>query len=152
MVLQKAKYAATPTVDEPGPAPGILVADHSSVTQQEKSMAGKRAKRVARRPKAKRAAKKTGRKWSAGVTRRSDAMDLESGVFKKSSARQIALSLKRSVQSSDRRKSPPFRSAMSMLNFEINRAGRNLPAPRLRVLNQAKVELRKVFGRPIEGR
>src|ERR1700730_511942 len=78
----------------------------------------------------------------AGVSQRSDAMDLESGVFKKSSARQIALSLKRSVERSGRRKSPPFRSAMSMLNFEINRAGKNLSAQRRGGLNQSTVELR----------
>jgi hypothetical protein len=111
-------------------------------------MATKRAKGAAKRPASKRAAKTTGRKWSAGVTQRSDAMDLEGGVFKKRSARQIALSLKRSVENSSRRKSPPFRSAMSMLNFEINRAGKNLSAERLRVLNQAKDELRKLFDRP----
>lgn len=79
---------------------------------------------------------------------RSDAMDLEKGIFKKSSARQIALSLKRSVERSSRRKSPPFRSAMSMLNFEINRAGKNLSAERRHVLNRAKQELRKIFHRP----
>jgi hypothetical protein len=79
---------------------------------------------------------------------RSDAMDLEEGVFKKGSARQVALSLKRSAERSKRRKSPPFRSAMSMLNFEINRGGRNLTAERRRVLNQAKNELRKAFHRP----
>ena len=96
-------------------------------------------------------AKRT-RKWSAGVMARSDAMDLESGVFKSRSAKQVALSLKRSAESSHRRKSTPFRSAMSMLNFEINRGGKNLSAERLRVLNRAKVELRKVFHREPAGR
>jgi hypothetical protein len=86
-------------------------------------------------------------KWSAGVMARSDAMDLQTGVFKSRSARQVALSLKRSAESSHRRKSTPFRSAMSMLNFEINRGGKNLSAERRRVLNAAKVELRKVFHR-----
>jgi hypothetical protein len=107
------------------------------------------------KPTAKRAARAGGsgakakapKRWSAGVMARSDAMDLESGVFKSRSARQVALSLKRSAESSHRRKSTPFRSAMSMLNFEINRGGKNLSAERLRVLNQAKVELRKVFHR-----
>jgi Protein of unknown function (DUF3175) len=89
----------------------------------------------------------SGRKWSAGVMARSDALDLEKGVFKGRSAHQIALSLKRSAEASQRRKSTPFRSAMSMLNFEINRAGRNLSAERKRVLSQAKVELRRVFHR-----
>jgi hypothetical protein len=78
----------------------------------------------------------------------SDAMDLQAGVFKLTSARAVALSLKRSSEASHRRKSSPFRSAMSMLNFEINRGGRNLSKERIRVLNQAKVELRKAFGRP----
>ena len=91
-------------------------------------------------------AKRT-KKWSAGVMARSDAMDLESGVFKSRSAKQVALSLKRSAEASHRRKSTPFRSAMSMLNFEINRGGKNLSAERLRVVNRAKVELRKVFHR-----
>jgi len=79
-------------------------------------------------------------------------MDLESGVFKQRSARQVALSLKRSAEASHRRKSTPFRSAMSMLNFEINRGGKNLSAERRRVLNQAKVELRKAFHRDPAGR
>jgi hypothetical protein len=93
------------------------------------------------------ARKKSVKKWSAGVMKRSDAMDLEDGVFKKKTARQVALSLKRSVEASNRRKSPPFRSAMSMLNFEINRGGKNLTAERKKVLNEAKVELRKMFHR-----
>jgi hypothetical protein len=79
-------------------------------------------------------------------------MDLETGVFTQRSARQVALSLKRSAERSDRRKSTPFRSAMSMLNFEINRGGRNLSASRRRVLNDAKSELRKAFGRQPEPR
>jgi len=101
-----------------------------------------RASASAKAPK-----KKATRKWSAGVMARSDAMDLETGVFKSRSARQVALSLKRSAESSHRRKSTPFRSAMSMLNFEINRGGKNLSAQQRKVLNAAKVELRKVFHR-----
>ena len=91
---------------------------------------------------------RAGQRWSAKVTRTSNALDLEDGVFKQRSARAIAESLKRSALSSHRRKSEPFRSAMSMLNFEINRAGRGLSAERRRTLERAKVELRKVFGRP----
>ena len=102
----------------------------------------KTARRASARPKA-----KSTRKWSADVMKQSDALDLESGIFKKKSARQVALSLKRSAQASERRKSSPFRSAMSMLNFEINRGGRGLSAERRRVLNQAKVELRSLFHR-----
>jgi hypothetical protein len=97
--------------------------------------------------KTKRAVTPRGGKWSKQVMERSDAMDLKSGVFKLTSARAIARSLKNSSEKSMRRKSSPFRSAMSMLNFEINRAGKNLSAERLKVLNQAKVELRKAFGR-----
>ena len=95
----------------------------------------------------KKVAKKAGRKWSARVMQTSDAMDLEAGVFKKRSARQVALSLKRSVEASTRRKSPPFRSAMSMLNFEINRGGKNLTVRQRQVLERAKDELRKLFDR-----
>ncbi len=87
------------------------------------------------------------RRWSQRVMNESDAMDLPAGIFKLKSARAIAKSLKKSSESSHRRKSSPFRSAMSMLNFEINRAGKNLSAERLGVLNRAKSELRKVFGR-----
>jgi len=92
------------------------------------------------------------RRWSARVTATSHALDLEEGVFKKASARSIALSLKRSAERSTRRKTTPFASAMSMLNFEINRAGHNLTPARRRILNRAKVELRRLFGRaPSEG-
>ncbi len=77
----------------------------------------------------------------------SDALDLESGVFTKRSPRAIALSLKRSAESSERRKSEPYRSAMSMLSFHINRAGKSLTPERRRVLDKAKQELRLVFRR-----
>jgi len=89
----------------------------------------------------------SGGKWSQKVRRESDAMDLQTGVFKLGSARAIANSLKKSSEASHRRKSSPFRSAMSMLNFEINRAGKNLSQERIHLLNQAKVELRKAFNR-----
>jgi hypothetical protein len=87
------------------------------------------------------------RRWSARVTRESDALDLEGGVFKLRDPKRIAASLKRSAERSHRRKSNPYRSALSMLIFYINRAGKNLPAGRRRTLQQAKVELRKQFGR-----
>jgi hypothetical protein len=87
------------------------------------------------------------RRWSRRVAETSNALDLERGVFSKPSARQVALSLKRSAERSTRRKSDPYRSAMSMLSFHINRAGRNLSAERKRVLGQAKQELRRVFHR-----
>ena len=79
--------------------------------------------------------------------RESDALDLETDVFKQRSPRAIARSLKRSADASRRRKSPPFRSAMSMLTFYINRGGKGLPAARRRVLESAKNELRRLYGR-----
>jgi Protein of unknown function (DUF3175) len=85
--------------------------------------------------------------WSGRVTRESNALDLESGVFSGKDPKRIAASLKRSAEQSKRRKSEPFRSALSMLVFYINRAGKKLPASRRRVLERAKVELRKQFGR-----
>jgi hypothetical protein len=89
----------------------------------------------------------TGRRWSHKVTERSDALTLEGGVFTKKDPKQIAASLKRSAERSKRRKSNPYRSALSMLTFYINRAGKNLPASRKRALMRAKDELRKQFGR-----
>jgi len=88
------------------------------------------------------------RRWSAEVMKKSDALDLAQGVFTLKNPHSIALSLKKSAESSQRRKAGPYQSAMSMLNFEINRAGKSLSAERKQVLNQAKVELRKVFHRP----
>ncbi|MDB5540052.1 MAG: hypothetical protein JWQ89_1779 [Devosia sp.] len=88
-----------------------------------------------------------GEKWSAEVTEHSDALDLENGVFEGSDPQEIALSLKRSAERSRRRKSEPYQSAMSMLTFYINRAGKNLSASHKQVLEDAKDELRKVFGR-----
>ena len=86
-------------------------------------------------------------KWSADVTEHSHALDLEKDVFTGSSPKRIAASLKRSAESSTQRKSDPYRSAMSMLSFYINRAGKNLPASRKRTLERAKIELRREFGR-----
>jgi hypothetical protein len=90
-------------------------------------------------------------RWSANVTKTSNALDLKSGIFKQRSARAIASSLRRSALASHRRKSEPFRSAMSMLNFQINRAGRGLTPERRRTLERAKGELRKLFGRHTTG-
>lgn len=87
------------------------------------------------------------RNWSAKVTRESDALDLETGVFTWSDPKKIARSLKNSADSSHRRKSEPFRSAMSMLVFYINRAGNNLSDSQKEILDQAKRELRKLYGR-----
>jgi len=87
------------------------------------------------------------RKWSADVTAHSDALDLEPHVFSKDDPTEIAESLKRSAESSARRKSSAFRSAMSMLNLYVNRAGRNLPTERKQTLEAAKTKLRRLFGR-----
>jgi hypothetical protein len=81
------------------------------------------------------------------VTERSNALDLDPGVFTWEDPRRIARSLKRSAQASRRRKASPYQSAMSMLNFYLNRAGKNLSVRRKRVLEQAKVELRVAFGK-----
>ena len=87
------------------------------------------------------------RRWSAKVTKNSDALDLQRDVFKSKDPRKIAVSLKRSATQSTRRKGTPYQSAMSMLNFYINRAGKNLPQKQKRILENAKDELRDVFGR-----
>jgi len=87
------------------------------------------------------------RYWSGAVTRNSNALDLEPAVFKRKAPKAIAQSLKRSAEASARRKGTPFQSAMSMLTFYINRAGKNLPKSRQNVLNRAKGALREAFGR-----
>ncbi len=89
------------------------------------------------------------RKWSQRVTRSSNALDLESGVFAKDDPAAIARSLKRSAERSTRRKAAPYRSAMSMLTFYLNRAGKDLPRKRRQVLERAKDELRALFGKPV---
>ncbi len=87
------------------------------------------------------------RKWSAKVTRESHALMLEEGVFTWKDSGRIARSLKKSADSSTQRKAPPFRSAMSMLVFYINRAGKNLDSDQRQILEQAKDELRKLYGK-----
>lgn len=88
------------------------------------------------------------RRWSAEVTRQSNALDLEQGVFLHGDPTAVARSLKQSADTSKRRRAEPYRSAMSMLVFYINRAGRNLPKRRRDILEQAKDELRRLYGRP----
>lgn len=90
-------------------------------------------------------AAKSKSRWSGEVTEHSDALDLEQDVFKSENPDMIAESLKRSAETSDRRKSSPYRSAMSMLTFYINRAGRNLSVTHRRTLEQAKTSLRRLF-------
>jgi hypothetical protein len=86
-------------------------------------------------------------KWSGEVTAHSDALDLEKDIFASGNPEQIAKSLKRSAERSRRRKSTPYRSAMSMLTFYANRAGKNLSASQRRKLEEAKGKLREIFGR-----
>ena len=90
------------------------------------------------------------KKWSQDVTEHSDALDLEEGVFTRDDPAEVAASLKRSAEKSERRKSDPYRSAMSMLTFYINCAGKDLEPKQKKVLEQAKDELRKAFGREPE--
>jgi hypothetical protein len=111
-------------------------------------MAKARTTRDASRSRKKPASRKrTSKRWSAEVTRNSNALDLDKGVFTWKDPRRIASSLKRSAETSRRRKSNPYRSALSMLTFHINRAGSSLPAGQKKVLERAKGELRKQFGR-----
>ena len=119
-----------------------------------KAAASKRRGRATRkstsrrkRPGASRRTTSPRRRWSRTVTEHSDALTLEGGVFTSKDPRRIAASLKRSAERSRRRKADPFRSALSMLTFYINRAGKNLPAARKKILMQAKDELRKQFGK-----
>lgn len=88
---------------------------------------------------------KVKKNWSDYVTKHSFALDLEEGIFTWDDPGRIAVSLKQSAENSLRRKASPFQSAMSMLNFYINRAGKNLPPQRKKVLEQVKIELRKLF-------
>ncbi|AOJ07874.1 DUF3175 domain-containing protein [Burkholderia mayonis] len=99
------------------------------------------------RKRARVAQQKSGRYWSNDVTQRSNALDLEPDIFKSDDPEAIAQSLKRSALDSTRRKGNPFQSAMSMLNFYVNRAGRNLPKARRETLERAKKKLRAAFGR-----
>ena len=93
------------------------------------------------------ATKKKSSRWSQKVTESSDALELEEGVFTWDDPKKIARSLRDSAEASTRRKSEPYRSAMSMLVFYINRAGKNLDRKQLEILEQAKDELRALYGR-----
>ena len=110
---------------------------------RRKGAAKRAAKGAAKRASNKRAPNR----WSQRVTTESDALDLKSGVFKQTSAKKIAASLRASAEASRRRKAGAYRSALSMLTFYINRAGRNLPKPQRARLERAKVELKHLYGR-----
>ena len=109
----------------------------------------KSARRSAKKSSARRktSAKRGGRRWSKRVTETSDALDLKGSVFTLRDPKKIAASLKRSAERSKRRKTNPCRSALSMLTFYINRAGKNLPASRRKLLDRAKEELKLQFGK-----
>ncbi|WP_084788670.1 DUF3175 domain-containing protein [Bradyrhizobium sp. Cp5.3] len=111
-------------------------------TRRTKTSTARRS--TSARKSTKRAAPK---RWSQRVTKESDALDLKRGVFKQTSPKKIAASLKRSAEHSSRRKTGAYRSALSMLTFYINRAGRTLPKTQRTRLEKAKVELKRAFGR-----
>jgi hypothetical protein len=102
-------------------------------------MTGRRARKTGKAAKTKR--------WSGAVTRHSNALDLKKGIFSRHDPEAIATSLKRSAEHSKRRKATPYRSAMSMLTFYINRAGKDLPAKQKRIRERAKDALREKFGK-----
>jgi hypothetical protein len=113
-------------------------------TAKIKSASAGRRTHTARRTTSK---KKAGRRWSQRVTQESDALTLDRGVFKNGSPKAVAQSLKRSADRSRRRKSDPYRSAMSMLTFYINRAGKGLSKSRRQTLEKAKGALRTLYGK-----
>jgi hypothetical protein len=116
------------------------------MAKQTRTHAGRTRKKRTTSARAK-STRATGGRWSQRVTEESDALDLQRGVFSQKDPKRIAASLKRSAQRSKRRKSDPYRSAMSMLTFYLNRAGKNLPGGQKNVLERAKDELRQQFGR-----
>jgi hypothetical protein len=113
--------------------------------RRKRTAASSRSKTPAKKSRA-----KTGKRWSQNVTESSNAIDLEGGVFTRKDPKKIALSLRRSAERSRRRKSEPYRSAMSMLTFYMNRAGKDLPGAQRMRLETAKDELRRVFGKEPE--
>lgn len=119
----------------------------AKAVRKRSKKAGTKKKSPAKAPAEK---KRAPRKWSKKVNQTSDALDLEPDVFKKSNPKKIAQSLRRSAQRSKRRKGTAYQSAMSMLNFYINRGGKNLPDSSKKVLERSKEELRKLFGRDEE--
>jgi hypothetical protein len=121
-----------------------------TMTERRKPAKRKPARKPARKTAARRktsTAKTSPKRWSQRVTQESDALDLKHGVFKQTSARKIAASLKRSAERSSRRKAGAYRSALSMLTFYINRAGKTLPKTQRDRLQRAKTELKHQFGR-----
>lgn len=121
----------------------------ATMAERRKASREAAARKTGRKTGAKKssAKKSSARRWSQRVTRESDALDLKQGVFKLASAKEIAASLKRSAEHSSRRKAGAYRSALSMLTFYVNRAGKTLPKTQRERLERAKVELKRQFGR-----
>ena len=123
-------------------------ATHPRKSRMRKSARRKTSTGTRRHGAARKASKRASpKRWSQRVTRQSDALDLKRGVFTLTSPKKIAASLKRSADHSSRRKTGAYRSALSMLTFYINRAGRNLPRTQRQRLERAKVELKREFGK-----
>jgi hypothetical protein len=120
-----------------------VMAERRRTTPSRKS----ETRKTARKPAAKTTARKAPKRWSQRVTKESDALDLKHGVFKLTDPKKIAASLKRSAEHSSRRKAGAYRSALSMLTFYINRAGKTLPKIQRGRLERAKTELKRQFGR-----
>jgi Protein of unknown function (DUF3175) len=116
-------------------------------TTARKSGPARKRPSVRKTPARQSAAKPSSKRWSQRVTQESDALDLKRGVFKLTDPKKIAASLKRSAERSSRRKTSAYRSALSMLTFYINRAGKTLPKPQRERLQRAKTELKHQFGR-----
>jgi hypothetical protein len=123
------------------------MSERRTATSARKSATRKTTRKPARKVTARKAAASSPKRWSQRVTRESDALDLKQGVFKLTSPRKIAASLKRSAEHSSRRKTGAYRSALSMLTFYINRAGKTLPKTQRSRLERAKVELKRQFHR-----
>jgi len=121
-----------------------MAARKTAARKTARKTATRKASATRRKTPARKASPK---RWSQRVTQESDALDLRRGVFKLTSAKKIAASLKRSAEHSSRRKSGAYRSALSMLTFYINRAGKNLPKTERDRLERAKTELKHAFGR-----
>ena len=122
------------------------------MTQRRKSATSRRpaartSKTAAKKRRKTAAARPSSKRWSQSVTKESDALDLKRGVFTLRDPKRIAASLKRSAERSSRRKTGAYRSALSMLTFYINRAGRTLPKTQRERLNRAKIELKRQFGK-----
>jgi len=128
---------------------GYLMARKATASKRRKTRSRKSSNRsrARRSPKRPATSRRGGRRWSRQVTEHSDALTLDKGVFTLRDPKRIAASLKRSAERSRRRKADPYRSALSMLTFYINRAGKNLPATRKKTLMRAKDELRSQFGK-----